>query len=79
MQKIANCLETSYAVFLNLEGLRAFALFAAFAVMPEVRLKADSTAYGVFFAEKLNEMPPEMARLVLFESSGLESVRPTPT
>lgn len=35
--------------------------------------------YGFDLAEKLNEMPPEMARLVLFASSGLESVRPTPT
>ena len=49
----------------------------------EVRLKARGkrrvkAAYG-FLAEKLNEMPAEMAAVVLFESSGLDSVRPNAT
>ena len=61
-----------------LRVLRYFVLFVVRAG-EDVRLKADTTNYGLLLAEKLNEMPPEMARLVLFESSGLESVRPTPT
>ena len=37
-------------------------------------------AAGVgFFVVKLKETPPEMARLVLLSSSGLEIVRPMPT
>jgi formate/nitrite transporter FocA (FNT family) len=52
----------------------SFVVFAFFAVFV---VRASEGCYGVL-AEKLNEMPPEMARLVLFESSGLESVRPTP-
>ena len=37
----------------------------------------DLRGYGL--AVKLKETPPEMARLVLFDSSGLEIVRPMPT
>ena len=39
----------------------------------------DRFALRQRLAVKLKEMPPEMATLVLFDSSGLEIVRPTPT
>ena len=41
-------------------------------------VRAGERRYRVF-AEKLTEMPPDTARLVLLDSSGLDSVRPTPT
>ena len=56
--------------------LDPFSFFAIFAVQRPRRM---SERYYRVLAAKLNDTPPEMATLVLLDSSGLEMVRPTPT